>query len=56
MKKKELRTNKAIMYNIQKLIGINPDNYNESIRWISATKKELLKLEKAIKRKLRARK
>jgi len=49
----ETRTNQAIMNNIQKLIGIDPDNYNESIKWLNATKEELLKLERAIKNKIK---
>ena len=48
----QLRTNKEMWDDIQRLIGINPNNYKESIRWISITKPELLKLEKAIKKTL----
>jgi len=41
------------MRDIQKLIGINPDNYDKSIKWLYATKHELLKLEDAIKRTIK---
>ena len=45
---KDKRKKMEIWEDIQRKIGINPDIYEESIHYANFTRKELLKLEKAI--------
>lgn len=47
------RRNMDIWNDIQKMIGINTENYEECIHYANFTNKELLKLEKAIQSKIK---